>query len=457
MRRPSFRLRIALLACLLAGGALVGFALLSSWLIRDAKLERLDARLENALMRSLRPRSDWSQLEAALERHLERSGNEEIALWIRAQNGETLYQSSNWPEELSASPRFRWDRPHRERPPRITPPHWHTQAPWRVGWLMTPRGQVGVAASLQSLQQEMAAIRNIYGITIPAMLLVIAAVAWGVAGQTLAPIRQLRATMAQVTAQGLDRRVPTGDTDVELVELITVFNQMLERLERSFHQASRFSGDAAHELKTPLAILQGELEQAIQQVETGSDMQQILGSLLSEVTHLSSIVRKLLLLSLADAGQMALQRSQVNLSELLEEQLEDVAWLNADLSVEAVIAPELWGRCDRSLIAQVLQNLIGNAVKYNQPSGWIRLQAQIRARQIQITLTNAARQIPADPERLFERFYRSDSARSGTEGLGLGLSLSREIARAHGGELRLAATTAAAVTFELTLPAAEPP
>lgn len=81
-------------------------------------------------------------------------------------------------------------------------------------------------------------------------------------------------SIGNVTASGLEQRVPIGATDVEYVELIQVFNQMLERLERSFKQASRFSGDAAHELKTPLAILQGELERTLQQTEPGSEVQQ---------------------------------------------------------------------------------------------------------------------------------------------------------------------------------------
>ncbi|MHC5731529.1 MAG: histidine kinase dimerization/phospho-acceptor domain-containing protein, partial [Nostoc sp.] len=117
-------------------------------------------------------------------------------------------------------------------------------------------------------------------------------------------IRQLTGVIQQLTVKGLDQRIPIGTTDVEFVELIRVFNQMLERLERSFTQASRFSADAAHELKTPLTILQGELERTLQQVDPGSEVQQRLSNLLDEVRRLSGIIRKLLLLSLADAGQM---------------------------------------------------------------------------------------------------------------------------------------------------------
>jgi signal transduction histidine kinase len=134
---------------------------------------------------------------------------------------------------------------------------------------------------------------------------------------------------------------------------------MLERLERSFKQASRFSGDAAHELKTPLTILQGELERTLQQPELGSEVQQHLSNLLDEVRRLSGIVRKLLLLSLADAGQMNLHRVEVDLSGLLIEMLEDIELLAPHLEIQTEIAEGLSVLGDRDLLIQVLQNGVG--------------------------------------------------------------------------------------------------
>jgi signal transduction histidine kinase len=160
---------------------------------------------------------------------------------------------------------------------------------------------------------------------------------------------------------------------------------MLERLERSFKQASRFSGDAAHELKTPLAILQGELERTLQQADPGSEVQQRLSNLLDEVRRLSGIVRKLLLLSLADAGQMNLHRVEMDLSGLLIEMLEDIELLASHLEIQTEIADGLSVLGDRDLLIQVLQNLISNAIKYNLQTAGFGLRLTVRARLYQLT------------------------------------------------------------------------
>lgn len=328
-----------------------------------------------------------------------------------------------------------------------------------------PNGQVGIAVNLQAVDQEMATIRNIFLVSIPGSLLLVAVGAWLVSGGALRPIRQLTGIIQQVTVKGLDQRIPVGTTDVEFVELIQVFNLMLERLERSFTQASRFSGDAAHELKTPLTILQGELERTLQQVEPGSEVQQRLSNLLDEVRRLSGIMRKLLLLSLADAGKMSLYLVEVDMSELLMEMLEDVEMLAPHLTVETKFTDGLRLQGDRDLLIQVLQNLFSNAIKYNLPSGWIKISTHQTQTTLHVTIANASKDIPVSDAygarererlRIFDRFYRGDPARTRKiEGIGLGLSLAREIARAHHGDLTLDSTAFGHTAFTLTLPIEE--
>lgn len=325
---------------------------------------------------------------------------------------------------------------------------------WLVGAVPAPFIRIGIAVKMQALDREMSTIRNVFLISVPLVLILVAIGAWGLSGSALEPLHEVTSTIRRVTAKGLDQRIPTTGVDVEFVELLQVFNQMMERLERSFNQASRFSADAAHELKTPLAILQGELERTLQQVDRGSELQQRLSNLLDEVCRLSSIVRKLLLLSRADAGQMRLHLVEVDLSQVLIDLADDIEMLAPELDVQASIAPGLRVRGDRDLLIQILQNLIGNAIKYNLPGGWVGIDAQRKGTNVSVTVSNCSNNIPANErERIFDRFYRGDPARTrNVEGLGLGLSLSREIARAHSGALKLDRTPPGQTAFTLTLP-----
>jgi two-component system, OmpR family, heavy metal sensor histidine kinase CusS len=487
----SFRLRIAGLASALAGSALIGFAGVAWQLIYVAKVNQLDAQLEKTVQSLGRPRppESWPASADMILQQLGAAPEKPVALQILDDSGQIWYQSDSWPQGLSvqsllpppSSPpqgmnprdnahhrnqRDRFSEPpfspsngrepgrFLEPPPVVMSTQKVGATRWRMATARFPRGQVGaIAIPLATLYQDMRPITTTFVLVIPITLVLVALGAWWLAGKALQPIQRLTVAMQQVTAKGLDQRVSASATDAEFVALINVFNQMLDRLGRSFKQAQRFSGDAAHELKTPLAILQGELEQAIANAEPASPSQQQLGDLLEEVSHLSSIVRKLLLLSLADAGQLNIPRIRVNMSELLLPLVEDIELIAPDLQVQSDIAPDLVVLGDPDLLNQVLQNLISNAVKYNAPQGWIRLQAQRQAQQIQIKIANATEGLlPEDCDRIFDRFYRGDPSRNRKiEGLGLGLNLAREIVHAHQGDLRLAKASAGEVEMVLTL------
>ncbi|MEH2211355.1 sensor histidine kinase [Nostoc sp.] len=509
MKLPSFRLRIALLSAALAGSTLVGFGAVSWFQIYNAKISRLDAELLNHLMRATpnfppreeppagaaflrrensRERSRWQFYEDSLSYSFGTNTKTPVALVVLDANNNILYQSNSLPTDLEVNrlllkrleltplppppkrepPPLPSNRnPSFERPPLIRPrpPQFVTEntatAVWRIGATKFPNARVAIAVSLQAVDRDMATIRNIFLISIPGALLLVAVGAWLVSGGALRPIRQLTGVIQQVTVKGLDQRIPIGTTDVEFVELIQVFNLMLSRLERSFTQASRFSGDAAHELKTPLTILQGELERTLQQVDPGSEVQQRLSNLLDEVRRLSGIMRKLLLLSLADAGKMSLYLVEVDMSELLMEMLEDMEMLAPHLTVQTDFIDGLRVKGDRDLLIQILQNLFSNAIKYNLANGWIKIRTHQTPTTLHVTIVNASEDIPLSDRdvydglrlRIFDRFYRGDPSRNRkVEGIGLGLSLAREIARAHRGDLTLDLTPSGQTAFTLTLP-----
>jgi signal transduction histidine kinase len=160
-----------------------------------------------------------------------------------------------------------------------------------------------------------------------------------------------------------------------------------------------------------------------------------------------------LLLSQADAGRLRLQRTRVNLSAELEELLEDARMMAADLTIRGEIAAGIYIEADEILLRQILVNLISNALKYNIKNGWVKVSATQSNERVYVHVSNASDGIPLEArDKLFERFYRVDSARNRkVDGAGLGLSLSREIARAHGGDLKLINSEPANVEFILSL------
>ncbi len=330
---------------------------------------------------------------------------------------------------------------------------------WRIGVMSNPEVTFVLGLNLAPYAREMERLGRLFLMAAPAALLLIGVGGGWLAQRALRPVLALTKTAEGITAQGLDQRIPMHEEDVEFDRLIRVFNGMLDRLEKSFQQAVRFSADAAHELKTPLTILQGELEQAVQSAESGSEQQQALNHLLEEVQRLKAITRKLLLLSLADSGQLKPQLEPVNFSEVLKLAGEDIAILAPHLDLQEAVEDNLWVNADPDLIRQVIQNLTSNAVKYNAEEGTVAIQLAKEGEQTVFTIGNSGPGIPdEDRERVFERFYRTDKAHTRrVDGYGLGLSLSREIMRAHHGELVLQESRDGWTVFRTTLPAASPP
>jgi signal transduction histidine kinase len=275
-----------------------------------------------------------------------------------------------------------------------------------------------------------------------------------VAWRALRPVTALTQTAERVTARGLDQRIPTMTRDQEFNRLITVFNEMMDRLEESFQQATRFSADASHELKTPLTRLQVELEQALESAPSGSPQQEVYSSLLDEIHRLKAIIQKLLLLSLADAGRLQINCQPVNLTRMLENVIEDCRTLAPNLTVEHDLAPDIMVSADPDLLEQALQNVTSNAIKYNCEGGRIRVELTKTDNRVLVRVTNTGPGIPAaDRDLIFQRFYRADKSRSQrVEGVGLGLSLSREILRGHAGDLVLDPTAEPLTTFVAWLP-----
>ena len=324
---------------------------------------------------------------------------------------------------------------------------------WRAARINADAGNGLLAVDLTAPKGELqAALRQALQWVVPLAAVLTALGAWLLASLTMRPVTRLQQAMASVTQKALSARIPVQGEDREFAALMEVYNTMLARLEKSFQQASRFSSDAAHELKTPLTILQGQIEQALLEA-TQSALQTKLVSLLDEVARLSDITRKLLLLSQADAGYLAIQKTPIDATRMLDDLAADLHMLVTTQSLECIIDRQLTLSGDAVLLRQLFNNLISNAVRYGLPGGWIKLRACAHAGGIQVDISNNTLPIKASSRaRFFDRFFRGDAAHNRqVEGSGLGLSLSREIALAHGGDLRLLPSQSDTVTLRLTL------
>ena len=484
MNLNSFRLKIAMLSGLITGLLLIGSGF-GLWRISyQLNLDHVDREIRNlgqANLDRVQGGEHWERLEAALKFVAGNRISSGYILWVKNYD-KVVYQSPDWPvgivpESFSKSESYEGlnaPKPGQSLPPpprrgeQISPqnPALPLKAPefftrdaggktWRIAVMGNPYVTLILAADLGEFSDRMATLRNTYLVALAIVLLLVAGSSWLVAKRALRPVAMLTQTVEQVTAQGLGQRIPIMTHEQEFNRLVTVFNEMLARLQTSFQQATRFSADASHELKTPLARLQMELEQALENASSDSPQQEIYSSLLDEISRLKAIVQKLLLLSLADAGHLQLQLQPVDLSAMLTNVVEDCQAQTEALKIESRISPGIQVNADADLLEQALQNLASNAVKYNHDGGVVQFELQSEADHVLIRVANTGSQIPtADRDLIFERFYRADPARSGrVEGTGLGLSLAREIVRAHGGDLSLEASDDGFTRFAINLPA----
>jgi heavy metal sensor kinase len=277
------------------------------------------------------------------------------------------------------------------------------------------------------------------------------------ARKALGPIDRMAATAAEITSTQLDRRLETSGTDDELDGLARTFNAMIERLQRSFEEVRRFTADAAHELRTPLAAMRTEAEVALRSPRSAERDQRMLENLLEEMERLSRLVAQLLFLCREDAGIGTGAVRTVRLDELVSDVGEHMGVAAQEkrvgLSLDLPGPFPVEGDADR--LRQLFFNLLDNAIKYTPPGGTVAVRGEATDGQVRIAVDDSGIGIPADHlPHVFDRFYRVDPARSPeAEGSGLGLAICRSIAEAHGGRLGIDSGAGRGTRVTLVLPA----
>ncbi len=280
--------------------------------------------------------------------------------------------------------------------------------------------------------------------------------AWWLLRRSLLPITTLTEKAERINIHNLSERLPRSGSGDELDRLTEVFNAMMTRLDHSFRGIRDFTLSASHELKTPLAVLHGEIETAMNDPATTPAQREAYGSQLDEIQRLTKIVDGLTLLAKADAGKLNLVQAPLPLDELVRDSFADAQILaqSGQIAVTLDVCEAVVVRGDRHRLRQLLLNLTDNAIKYNRPQGRVAFALKRNGDTAEFTITNTGPGIPAALlPHLFERFRRGDSSHNQqVEGSGLGLSIAQWIVNAHGGEIQISSEPGALTTVSVRLP-----
>jgi signal transduction histidine kinase len=317
----------------------------------------------------------------------------------------------------------------------------------------------------------------------PLTLLVAALGGYWLATRAMRPVRLITRTAREIGETDLSRRLNLARQD-ELGELAATFDDMLARLEAAFARQRQFTADASHELRTPLAIVSLETRRTLSRQQTPEEYERALAVIQAESDYMSRLVNSLLTLARADAGQTTLERVDVDLGDVVVDVMERLAPLAAQRGSELVLGElaELTVEGDPLYLAQMVGNLVENAIKYGRPGGHVRVECgpgdAERTGWARVQVADDGPGIGAEHLRhIFDRFYRVDEARgradgttarnatsvNGSEpandadtvdGSGLGLAIVQWVAAAHGGEVTVESVEGTGSTFTVWLPLA---
>ena len=278
-------------------------------------------------------------------------------------------------------------------------------------------------------------------------------------GRTQRQLAEITTEVADITdGRSLHRRLALSDETTDFGDLVTTLNAMISRLETSFGGLRRFTADASHELKTPLAVLRADVERAMMESSSQNERMVALEEALQEVRRMTDLVESLLTLARADEGRFDLHREPVELQPLVQEVYETALILgeaqgvtvNLPFTADAVVM------ADRTRLRQLFLNLITNAIKYTPPGGKVELGLGRHPDNVTFAVRDTGIGISAaDFPHIFERFWRADRVRSRMSergGFGLGLAISQWIAQAHGGTLTASSRLGRGSLFTVTLP-----
>jgi two-component system heavy metal sensor histidine kinase CusS len=313
-----------------------------------------------------------------------------------------------------------------------------------------------IALDLSRQREILASYRDWLWAIVLASFILCPLVGYQIARQGLRPVQHVVETAKRIGSRTLSERIHAEGYPADLADLAVTFNAMLDRLEDGFDRLTCLSGDLAHELRTPVNNMRGEIEVALARTRPAHEYREVLESNLEEVVRLADLIGSLLFLARTESPDAHLDRQTVDVGELLEtirdyyggsaEEAGVTLAINAPLGTQATL--------DRSLIQRAVGNLVKNSLAHTRKGGTVILSANRTSAELDIQVTDSGIGIPAESTpRVFDRFYRVDPARSQSSGgSGLGLSIVQGIVNLHKGKVRIASELGKGTEVTLTIP-----
>jgi len=325
--------------------------------------------------------------------------------------------------------------------------------------LVTTRAMytIDVAMPVGDLQEAFNQFRWTALVVLPVGILAAALGGYWISRRALAPVDRLASTARGIAAPDLGRRLEVPATGDELQRLSETLNAMLDRLEASFRETSRFTADASHELRTPLSLIRTSAELALRRDRSVDEYREALTGILRESERTTGLVQDLLTLARADAGVAGIERHPIDLAAVILDLRDTVATMCAGRQLECIVdVPPAQATVsgDAAALRRLLLILADNAVKYTPPPGRVTIALDVAAGRAVVQVNDTGIGISTeDLPHVFERFYRADKARTRESGgAGLGLSIARWIAAQHGGTLTLESAPGAGCRARFEMP-----
>lgn len=323
--------------------------------------------------------------------------------------------------------------------------------------------------SVTDAEESFAVTVRLALILLPLMVLATALTGYRFTRRVLLPVRRITGTVKEIRSDAdLSRRVGLTDADNgkapvhrdEFYALAETFDGMLEELEEVFRREQQFTSDASHELRTPVSVILAQCDAMLSDESLTEDQRSQLALIRRKAAGMSDMISQLLFLSRADQGRQPIHREQLDLSELTEMIIEEQQMLadgaGRGIRIESRISPGVEADADETLYIRMVSNLLSNAVRYSHDGGKVEVILEERDGEVRGRVKDQGVGIAAeDLTRIWERFYRADSSRTETSHSGLGLSMVRWIAHAHGGDVSVASEAGKGSEFAFYFPARE--